>query len=39
MTVMDVNATHVSLGIVYEGATGLRWTVVTDFLPQASAGA
>ena len=39
MTVLDVNATHVSLGVVYEGATGLRWAAVTDFLPQAGAGA
>ena len=39
MTVMDVNETHVSLGVVYEGATGLRWTVVIDFLPHAGAGA
>ena len=39
MTVMDVNETHVSLGVVYEGTTGLRWTVVTDFLPQVGAGA
>ena len=39
MTVVDVNETHVSLGVVYEGATGLRWTVVTGFLPQAGAGA
>ena len=40
MTLMDVNETHVSLGVVYEageeahaGATSLYWTVVTDFLP------
>lgn len=43
MTVVDVNATHVSLGIVYEageqghvGATSLHWTVVIDFLPQVA---
>jgi sialidase-1 len=43
MTLMDVNETHVSLGVVYEageeghmGATSLYWTVVTDFLPQVA---
>ena len=33
LTVVDVNHTHVSLGAVYEGSGGLRYMVVTDFLP------
>ena len=37
LTLVDQNATHVSLGVVYEGTGGLRYSVITDFLPTASA--
>jgi hypothetical protein len=36
LTLVDVNQTHVSLGVVYEGNGGLRYAVVTDFLPTSS---
>ena len=43
MTVVDVNATHVSLGVVYEagegeheGAMSLHWTVITDLMPHVA---
>jgi hypothetical protein len=39
ITVMGVNGTAsppvVSLGVLYEGVGGLRWTVISDFLPSA----
>jgi hypothetical protein len=36
MTVMPgLNKTHVRLGVAYEGRGGLRWSVLTDFLPAA----
>ena len=31
----DVNG-HITLGIVYEGTGGLRWTVISDALPSAA---
>ena len=32
-SVVDSNATHATIGVVYEGAGGLRYTAITDFLP------
>ena len=36
LTLVDVNQTYVSLGVVYEGSGGLRYAVVTGFLPAPS---
>ena len=38
-TVVDNNKTHATIGVVYEGTGGLRYTEVTDFLPTAGSGA
>ena len=36
-TVVASNTTHVTIGVVYEGAQGLRYTAITGFLPQRAA--
>ena len=33
LTVLASNATHVTIGVVYEAQQGLAWAALTDFLP------